>query len=132
MIETGTMGVYKVTVSSQNTAKTMGSGSLEVFATPALVAVLEAAAVVAVDGRIDENCTTVGCGISITHSAPSIIGSEITATATVKEATERKIVFSVTASDEAGVIGEGEHTRVIVDKEKFTAKANVRRNRYVK
>ncbi|MBQ7793915.1 MAG: dihydrolipoamide acyltransferase [Clostridia bacterium] len=126
MIEKGMNGKFETSVSDANTAETMKSGSLEVFATPALVAALEAAAVSAVEGSLSAEETTVGCGISITHAAPSVIGSHITASATVIAVNGRQISFSVTASDEGGIIGEGEHTRVIVNKDKFLSKAKGR------
>lgn len=126
MIELGMTGTYKTTVSGELTAKTMGSGELDVFATPALVAALEAASVNAIADGLDNGYTSVGCGISISHSAPSVVGAEITATAVVKETDGRKVVFTVRASDENGIIGEGEHTRVVVSKAKFMSKAIIR------
>ncbi len=132
MITTGMKGSFEVIADDAKTAKTMKSGSLEVFATPALVAALEAAAVAAVEKELDDGYTTVGCSISITHTAPSIVGSKIIATATVKEIIDRRIVFNVTASDENGIIGEGEHIRAVVNKAKFMSKAIIRSESDVK
>lgn len=126
MITVGMKGNYEVVVNDTNTAFTMKSGSLDVFATPSLVAALEAAAVDALKDSLEDGYTTVGCGIAITHTAPSVCGVKVTATATVKEASDRKIVFDVVARDESGIIGEGEHTRVIVNEEKFMSKAIIR------
>lgn len=126
MITVGMKGNYEVLVNDTNTAFTMKSGSLDVFATPSLVAALEAAAVDALKDSLEDGYTTVGCGISITHTAPSVCGVKVTATATVKEVSDRKIVFDVVAEDEIGIIGEGEHTRVIVNEEKFMSKAIIR------
>ncbi|MBQ8636790.1 MAG: thioesterase family protein [Clostridia bacterium] len=126
MITTGMSGNFEVVVNDTNTAATMKSGSLEVFATPALVAVLEAASVAAIENELDDGYTTVGCGISITHTAPTVTGVKVMATATVKEVLDRRIVFNVIAKDENGIIGEGEHTRAIVNKAKFMSKAIIR------
>ncbi|MEE0945141.1 MAG: hotdog domain-containing protein [Clostridia bacterium] len=126
MITIGMQGSFEVVVNDSNTAFTMKSGSLDVFATPALVAALEAAAVDAIDSELDDGYTTVGCGISITHTAPTVVGVKVTATATVKELADRRIIFEVIAKDENGIIGEGEHTRAIVNKAKFMSKAIIR------
>lgn len=126
MITIGMKGSYEVVVSDLNTAFTMKSGSLDVFATPALVAALEAAAVDAIETGLDDGYTTVGCGISISHQAPTVVGVKVTATATVKEVADRRIVFDVIAKDETGIIGEGEHIRAIVNKAKFMSKAIIR------
>lgn len=119
-------GRYETVVTDENTAKTMKSGELDVFATPALVAALEAAAVEAIKDEIGDNDTTVGTALSIKHTAPSIIGAKITAVAEVIGRDGRKIEFNVQAFDEAGKIGEGTHERYIVNKSKFSAKAAAR------
>ena len=128
MITNGMIGTYKVLVSDENTAKTMKSGSLDVFATPSLVAIMEAAAVEAIKNELSDAETSVGCFISTSHLAPSIIGNEIVAKAEVTEANGRQIKFKIMAFDGETIIGEGEHSRVIVDKEKFMSKAMKRRN----
>ncbi len=126
MIEIGMTGTFTTRVNADNTAKTMKSGSLDVFATPALVAAMEAAAVDALKDSLSDTDTTVGSSISITHQAPSVIGAYIKAEAVVTEVSGKQIKFSVSACDEVGIIGEGEHTRVVVDAEKFMNKAKGR------
>lgn len=123
MIEVGMKGSFSTAVTELLTAKEMKSGDLPVFATPAMVAAMEAAAVDAVKAEIDADSTTVGCGISISHSAPTVLGGKVTAEATLIKAEGRMLSFEVKAYDGNGVIGEGEHTRVIVTKDKFMQKA---------
>ena len=126
MIEVGLKGNYSVTVTDDLTAKEMKSGDLPVFATPAMVASMEAAAVDAVAKHLEEDCTTVGCGINISHQAPTVSGETVTAEATLIKAEGRMLYFTVKAYDKYGTIGEGEHTRVVVIKEKFMQKAKDR------
>ncbi len=123
MIELGVKGKYTTVVTESLTAKEMKSGDLPVFATPAMVAVMEAAAVAAVSSLLNVVTTTVGCGISISHSAPTVLGANVTAEATLVKVDGRMLTFKVVASDGTGIIGEGEHTRVIVVKDKFMQKA---------
>lgn len=126
MIEVGLKGSYSVTVTDALTAKEMKSGDLPVFATPAMVAAMEAAAVDAVAEHLDEESTTVGCGINISHQAPTVSGETVTAEATLIKTEGRMLYFTVKAYDKNGTIGEGEHTRVVVNKEKFMQKARDR------
>lgn len=126
MIKNGQTGIFETVVDDSNTAATMKSGSLDVFATPAMVAAMEAAAVDAVKDYLDDGYTTVGCGITITHTAPTVKGVKVVATATVKDVSERRIIFDVSVKDENGIIGEGEHTRAVVNKAKFMSKAIIR------
>ena len=112
----------KETVRIENIAKTVGSGDLEVFATPAMAALMENAAMNAVASELPEGSTTVGSLISTTHNRPSGLGEEISATATLEEVEGRKLTFSIVASDSKGIIGEAKHIRYIVDREKFMSK----------
>ncbi|WP_407314783.1 thioesterase family protein [Desulfosporosinus sp. SB140] len=111
-------------VTLSNTAKVMGSGNLEVFATPAMVALMEQAAVNALE--LPEQQSTVGTSLTIKHTAATPIGIKVTATAELIEIDRRHLVFSVEACDEAGQIGVGKHERFIVDIEPFLAKAQNR------
>lgn len=106
----------------ENVAKTIGSGDLEVFATPAMAALMENAAMNAVARELPEGTTTVGALLRILHSRPSGLGEKVTAVATLKEVDGRKLTFTVVAHDSKGVIGEGEHIRYIVNKERFLSK----------
>ncbi len=123
MIEVGLKGSNSTVVTESLTAKEMKSGDLPVFATPAMVASMEAAAVDAVASELEDGSTTVGCGISISHSAPTVLGKEVTAEAELIKAEGRMLTFSVKAYDKSGMIGEGEHNRVIVTRDKFMQKA---------
>ncbi len=109
-------------VTLSNCAVTMGSGNLEVFATPAMVALMENAAMNAVAQALPHDSTTVGAEMNTTHIKPSAIGARVQATATLIAVEGRKLTFAVEAADEAGTIGRGIHVRFIVDKERFMAK----------
>ncbi len=109
-------------VAPENTAAAMGSGDLPVFATPAMVALMENAAMKAVAEQLPDGQTTVGAAMHVAHSKPSGLGAEITATAVLSEVDGRKLVFRVEARDTDGVIGEGEHVRYIVDRVRFLSK----------
>ena len=122
MLEKGLSARSAATVVPGNTAAAMGSGDLAVFATPAMVALMENAAMTAVAGELPEGATTVGAEMNVTHIKPSGLGAEITATAVLAEVEGRKLTFNVGARAAAGLIGEGIHVRYIVDREKFMAK----------
>lgn len=112
----------KAIVTKENTALALGSGDMEVFATPAMVALMENAAMKAVAEELPEGTTTVGAMINTTHIKPSPLGAEVKATAVLTEADGRKLTFSVKAEDEGGIIGEGTHVRYMVDRARFLAK----------
>lgn len=111
-----------VTVSAGNTAAAMGSGDLEVFATPAMVALMEGAAMAAVADALPEGSTTVGAEMNVTHIKPSGLGAEIVATAVLTAVEGRKLTFNVGARDAEGMIGEGVHIRYAVDRRRFMEK----------
>ena len=121
MLEKGLSARSAATVAAGNTAAAMGSGDLAVFA-PAMVALMENAAMTAVAGELPEGATTVGSEMNVTHIKPSGLGAEITATAVLAEVEGRKLTFNVGVRDAEGLIGEGIHIRYIVDREKFMAK----------
>lgn len=112
----------KTIVDKTNTALTLGSGDMEVFATPALTALMENAAMHAVAPTLPEGSTTVGAMIQTSHVKPSALGEEVTATAELTEVEGRKLTFKVTASDSKGIVGEGIHIRYVVDRERFLSK----------
>ncbi len=125
-IKIGTENTAAVTVDSTNTAKTMGSGSLEVFATPAVAALIERAACELVQPMLDEGITTVGTLLSINHVSASPIGAEITAKAVLTAIDGRKFCFDVSAYDNAGLIAEGKHERFSVKADSFMRKAQAK------
>ena len=120
MMEKGLSAQSKVTVDGGNVAATMGSGDLQVFATPAMVALMENAAMKAVADHLPEGSTTVGAEMN--HIKPSGVGAEIVASAVLTEVEGRKLTFNVGARDAEGMIGEGVHVRYVVDREKFMSK----------
>ncbi len=122
MLEKGLSAQSVATVCDANTAAAMGSGDLLVFATPAMVALMENAAMTAVAAALDEGATTVGAEMNVTHIKPSGIGAEITATAVLTAVEGRKLTFNVGARDAEGMIGEGVHIRYVVDRTRFMAK----------
>lgn len=118
----GLSHVSTLTVSKRNTALEMGSGDMEVFATPAMVALMENAAMLAVVDNLPEGSTTVGAMMHTSHVKPSPVGEEVRATAVLTEVEGRKLTFSVRAEDGKGLIGEGTHVRYVVDRERFLGK----------
>ena len=122
MIEVGLKYESQTVVSTTNTANTLGSGDMEVFATPAMIALMENAAMMAVAPHLDEGTSTVGIEMATSHIKASPIGATITASAELISAEGRKLSFKVKAWDEQGVIGEGNHTRFVVDRERFLSK----------
>lgn len=127
MVSAGQTATSTVTVTESNIAKTMKSGSLEVFATPAMCALMEEAAQAAVQPHLEEGEGTVGISLSISHDAPSPMGSTITAKATVTAVEGRKITFNIEASDGVGIIGKGTHERFVINNEKFMEKVGTRK-----
>ena len=126
MLETGIKGTRTVTVNEDNTAKAMGSGTLDVFATPALIALMEETCWRSVANELEEGCGTVGTLLEIKHTAPTPVGMKVTCESTLTEVDGRRLVFEVIARDAKGVVGEGKHERFIIQNEKFQVKANAK------
>lgn len=101
----------------------MGSGSLPVYATPAMTCLMEKAATEAVEALVPEGWTTVGISLHVAHTAATPVGLTVRAEAEVTAVEGRKIIFTVRAYDDQGEIGVGSHERFAVAKEKFLAKA---------
>ena len=110
------------TVNQNNTALALGSGDMEVFATPAMGALMENAAMNAVAPHLEAGQTTVGTQITTSHIKASALGATISATATLTVVDGRSLSFEITARDGENIIGEGVHTRFIVDRERFLSK----------
>ena len=106
ILEKGLSAQSRTTVTAANTAATMGSGDLGVFATPSMVALMEHAAMTAVAAALPEGSSTVGAEMNVTHIKPSGLGAEITATAVLTGVEGRKLTFNVGARDAEGMIGE--------------------------
>ncbi len=124
MLKTGIKGKETVIVDESNTAKTMGSGTLDVFATPAMTALMEKTAWKSVAEELEEGCGTVGIRLDITHDAPTPLGMKVTCESVLTGIDGRKLTFEVEARDERGKIGSGVHERFIINNKKFQEKAN--------
>ena len=112
----------ELAVTNAVTAITMGSGDMPVLATPAMMALMENAAMLAVADHLPEGCTTVGGHIASSHLKPSKVGDIVTATATVTHVEGKRIEFKVEARCGDMLLGEGTHLRFIVDREKFMSR----------
>ncbi|WP_303814561.1 thioesterase family protein [Selenomonas ruminantium] len=110
-------------VTEEKTAKAMGSGSLPVYATPAMTCLMEKAATEAVEKLMPEGWTTVGISLHAAHTAATPVGLTVRAEAEVTAVEGRKLVFTVRAYDDKEEIGVGTHERFAVAREKFLAKA---------
>lgn len=124
MLKEGLIYKSTTTVSNENSASTMGSGNLPVFATPAMVALMENAAMLSVADALPEGFTTVGSEMNVQHIKPSPIGAQITAIALLTAVEGRKLTFDVSAYDGEEQIGTGVHVRFMVDIERFMNKIN--------
>ena len=122
-ITVGMKGEAFTDVERVDTAAEVGSGSLLVYATPCMVALMEGAACEAIAEVLDESKTTVGTELNIQHLSATPVGLEVRAEAVVTAVEGKVITFEVTAYDEAGQIGKGTHKRVIVPTQKFLEKA---------
>ncbi|MFQ9892036.1 MAG: thioesterase family protein [Emergencia sp.] len=124
MLETGIKGTQQVKVTEENTAIAMGSGTLRVFATPAMIALMEETAWKSVADVLEEGCGTVGIQLNVDHLSATPLGMMVRCESELTEIQGKKLIFKVAAYDEAGLIGEGTHERFIVANEKFQAKAD--------
>lgn len=127
-IDIGAALTLKQTVSKPLLASSMGSGILDVYATPAVVALMEKTATELVQPSLDDGITTVGTMISIEHIKATPLNAEVTATATLTAIDGRKYCFDVVASDNAGIIARGKHERFSVKIKNFMNKVNTQSN----
>ena len=127
-MQTGLTNTVTITVTHNDSAKVHGSGTLDVFATPAMIALMERTAMDSVAEYLAEDEATVGTEINVQHLSATPIGCEVTCHSELIGIDGRKLTFKVTASDSKGVIGEGTHTRFIIKTEKFLAKASEKLN----
>ena len=122
-ITVGMKGEVSTCGEREDTAKEVGSGSLLVYSTPCMVALMEGAACEAIAEAVPEEKTTVGIELNISHLSATPVGLEVRAEAEVTAVEGKVITFQVTAFDEAGEIGRGTHKRVIVNTQRFLDKA---------
>jgi len=125
-LKPGLAGERSIEVGEEQTAARWGSGGLAVLATPFMVALMEGAAVAAVDPLLPPGYCTVGSRVDVRHLAATAVGRPVEARAELVEVDGRRLVFRVRASDDAGMIGEGSHERFIVDVDRFVRKAESR------
>jgi predicted thioesterase/RimJ/RimL family protein N-acetyltransferase len=119
---TGMSSFLTTTVQPEFTAQAVGSGGLKVLATPIMIMFMESACYQCLQSQLKDGQTSVGTAIEVSHVAPSPIGDEVTIRAQIVRVDERKVEFIVTANSGNTKIGEGKHSRVIVDAERFMAK----------
>lgn len=124
MIKVGVTGETKDVVNESNIAKTLRSGELKVYATPAMVALMEEAAYKSIQDELEEGKGSVGILMNIKHLASTPIGMEVIAKSELIEIDRKRMVFKVEAFDERGKIGEGIHERFIIDNEEFQNKTD--------
>ncbi len=124
-METGLTYTQTITVTPQDTAVVHGSGNLQVYATPALVALMENTACKAIEDALGEEEDTVGTAMNVKHVKASGVGERVSCTATLTEIDRRALTFEVKATDSKGdVIGEAIHTRFIINPKRFMEKVN--------
>lgn len=122
IMEPGLKHTSTLKVEEKHLAVNVGSGDLRVLGTPVMMSLMENAAMLAVAPMLSDGESTVGGQISSTHIRPTALGSTVSATAELIAVDGRKLRFKISASDEKGLIGEGEHLRFIVDVERFMGK----------
>ena len=127
MLSTGIKGRKTTEVTQENTAEAVGSGTLPVFATPAMIALIEATANGSVAPFLEEGSSTVGTHLDIAHSSATPVGMSATCETELVEVDRRRLVFRVVVTDAKGEIGSGTHERFVVDNAKFMSKAESKR-----
>jgi predicted thioesterase len=124
MLEAGITGKNELLVTTKDSASVVGSGLLNVFATPSMIALMEKTASESVAPYLEEGSTTVGTLLNVKHTAATPMGMKVTCETKLVEVDRRRLVFEVSAYDECGKIGEGTHERFIVQSEAFQQKAD--------
>jgi fluoroacetyl-CoA thioesterase len=119
MIERGMQATVEETVTEEMTAQRLGSGDMPVLGTPAVLALVEAAAVAAVADELEDEETSVGTSVELDHVAPTPVGGRITATAAVRNADGGRVTFGFEVTDQAGPVARGTHVRALVDRDRF-------------
>ena len=128
MLETGIIGKEEMLVTDADTAKALGSGGLNVFATPAMIALSEKTALTSILQYLPEGQSTVGTKVDMAHIAATPVGMKVRCETELIEIDRRRLVFSVNVYDEVEKIAEGTHERFIVDNAKFQTKADAKSN----
>lgn len=126
-LQPGLKATQEETVTEKNTALAYGSGGVAVYATPAMIGLMENAALSAVDPLLPQGLSTVGTELNIKHLSATPVGMRVKATAELTKVDRKRLVFKVVAYDEKELIGEGTHERYVIDLAKFLAKTNEKR-----
>ena len=126
MITVGMSNEKSVWVELKNTAVSMGSGTLPVFATPAMILLAEQAASECLIPELQDGESSVGILVNMKHTSPSLVRAKVTCRVEVKEVDRARVVFDVVVSDDHGVIGTGAHERFIIKADRFMSKAEER------
>jgi len=122
-LQTGLNASVSLVVGEEDTASAMRSGSVNVLASPRLIALCEEASCQALAGSLPATHTSVGVRVQFDHLAPVSVGSKVTAEAVLERVEGRRLVFTVSATDAAGLVGAGRVTRVVVETDAFLSKA---------
>lgn len=123
MLEVGLKGIESVKVEESNTAAAMGSGLLPVFATPAMIALMEFTCARSVHPFLECDDSTVGTSVNVRHVSATPVGMTVRCESELIEVDRKRLMFKFAAYDDAGLIGEGTHERFVVTNEKFLSKA---------
>lgn len=126
MLEAGMKKTIEKTVLPENSARAVGSGTLEVLATPVVLAYMEEAASLLASEHLEDGMTSVGISANLKHLAATPVGMRVTVTAELTQIDRRRLVFAIEAYDERELIATAEHERFLVDSEKFQSKANAK------
>lgn len=124
LLKAGLHAKLEITVEDKHTASALGSGGIDVLATPMMIALMEGASMNAVQPALADGESTVGTLVNITHTAATPVGMKAWAVGKLIETDGKRLVFEVSAYDESGLIGEGIHERFIINVDKFIKKAN--------
>jgi len=127
-IAPGLVGEASLTVEEIHTAKHLGSGGVEVLATPVMIALMEDAARSSVDSNLDQGQLSVGVNLNVSHLAATPVGMRVTARSELVAVDGRRLTFKVEAYDEREKIGEGTHVRAIINLERFMARLDAKAN----
>ncbi len=126
-IKIGTINKQQATVDQTNIASTLASGDLAVFATPSMIALMEHAAHSCLAGFLEEGQSSVGTRVDVAHTAATPMGMRVTAYAEIVGTEGKRVDFKVWAEDGCGLIGEGTHSRVIINRERFMEKIGIKK-----
>ena len=127
-LQPGIKGKQELTISEKDTARVYGSGSLEVFGTPAMIALMEKTALTSIEPFLEEGEGSVGTALDVKHTSATPVGMKVVCESELIEVDRKRLTFRVRARDEAGAIGEGTHERFVIVNDKFMEKANAKRN----